>query len=70
MLNKQHTTTQGEAWDQIALAEYDAEAAMGDLLWHNIDEMDALTLSGDIDVAVPSVGKAEAPRVLPPWERL
>ncbi len=69
MPNKQHTTTQGEAWDQIALAEYDTEAAMGNLLRHNIDEMDALTLSGGIAVAVPAVGKAEAPRVLPRWER-
>lgn len=54
----QYRASQGEAWDQIALARLSGERRMGEVLACNVAELDALLLGGETAVS------------LPPWERL
>lgn len=63
------TSTQGQAWDQLALNHYGSEKRMSALLAANPDEMDALLLEGGLEITVP---KEEPVRVksVPPWEKL
>lgn len=66
-------TRQGQAWDQIAHAEYGAENLLHTVLAGNADEADVLLLSGNVRLAVPEVetnAKQQATALLPPWERL
>ena len=46
------------------------ERQMGDVLALNVDELDALLLSGETRVSVPEQAAAERVRSLPPWERM
>ncbi|WP_297828694.1 hypothetical protein [uncultured Desulfovibrio sp.] len=69
MPNNVYTATQGEAWDQAALARYGSEKRMSALLPENVDEMDALLFAGGTSLAVPDVKPLTA-RSLPPWERM
>ena len=62
----EYVSRQGEAWDQIALSRLSGEHQMGDVLALNIDELDALLLSGETRVSVPEQAAAE--RVRPPTE--
>ena len=48
-----YISRQGEAWDQIALSRLSGERQMGDVLALNVDELDALLLSGETRVSVP-----------------
>ena len=48
-----YISRQGEAWDQIALSRLSGEHQMGDVLALNVDELDALLLSGETRVSVP-----------------
>lgn len=66
----EHVCRQGEAWDQIARERLSGELQMGDVLALNVDEQDALLLSGETRVAVPEQTSAGRVRTLPPWERL
>lgn len=66
----EHECRQGEAWDQIARERLSGEQQMGDVLALNVDEQDALLLSGETRVAVPEQTSAGRVRTLPPWERL
>lgn len=66
----EYTSRQGEAWDQIALARLSGERQMGDVLALNVDELDALLLSGETRVSVPEQAAAGRVRSLPPWERM
>ena len=66
----EYVSRQGEAWDQIALARLSGERQMGDVLALNVDELDALLLSGETRVSVPEQPAAERVRNLPPWERM
>ncbi|WP_291487246.1 hypothetical protein [Desulfovibrio sp.] len=43
---------------------------MGDVLALNVNEQDALLLSGETRVSVPEQTSAGRVRTLPPWERL
>ena len=65
-----YTTTQGQMWDQVALEELGDELNMGDVLAANVDEMDALVFSGDVNLAVPDEATPLAVQTLPPWERM
>ena len=56
--------------DQIALSRLSGEHQMGDVLALNVDELDALLLSGETRVSVPEQAAAERVRSLPPWERM
>lgn len=69
MERKPFTTTQGQAWDQVALERLGSEKQMSALLPVNPDEMDALLFSGEVSVAVPEV-KPLAAKSLPPWKRM
>lgn len=70
----QYRATQGEAWDQIALARLAGERRMGDVLACNTNELDALLLGGETAVSLPAAsgwsGRSGRTRSLPPWERL
>ena len=63
------TTTQGQAWDQIALDRLGSEKQMDALLPRNVEEMDVLLLAGERRITVPDV-QPKAVRSLPPWERM
>lgn len=65
-----YLTTQGEAWDQIALSRLGKETHMDALLPENVEEMDALLLSGGLLVALPLPGARPRKRRPAPWERL
>ena len=54
-----YISRQGEAWDQIALARLSGERQMGDVLALNVDELDALLLSGETHISVPEQAAAE-----------
>lgn len=69
MPNNTHTTTQGQMWDQISLERYGSELQMAELLPPNVEEMDALFLAGEVQLAVPERPR-QAVRNLPPWERM
>lgn len=62
-------TSQGQMWDQVALARYGSEKQMGDLLPVNVDEMDSLFFAGGMTLDIPEV-QPVASRSLPPWERM
>lgn len=62
-------TTQGQAWDQIALDRLGSEKQMASLLPRNTDEMDALLFAGEVELAIPKVVRPAA-KSLPPWERM
>lgn len=64
------TTTQGQAWDQLARDAYGKETRLDRLLPENVDEMDTLLFGGDVPVAAPDAPQAAKPSVLPPWERM
>lgn len=73
----QYRASQGEAWDQIALARLSGERRMGEVLACNADELDALLLGGETAVSLPAAGgrsgrsvRSGRTRSLPPWERL
>lgn len=68
-VNSNETTTQGQAWDQIALKQYGSEKQMAALLPANTDELDTLFFEGGISVAVPDVEPLRVKSV-PPWERM
>ena len=55
----EYVSRQGEAWDQIALSRLSGEHQMGDVLALNVDELDALLLSGETRVSVPEQAAAE-----------
>ena len=63
------SVSQGQAWDQVSLAEYGSEKAMGELLPTNADEMDCLLFSGEIRLDIPEI-ETPAVKSLPPWERM
>lgn len=65
------TTTQGEMWDIISVAEYETEYAMRDISDVNVDYADALILSGEIKLVVPDKENisVQPVKMLPPWER-
>ena len=63
------TTTQGQAWDNIALNRLSSEKQMGVLLPANVDEIDTLLFEGGLDLAVPEV-KPLRVKSVPPWERM
>lgn len=65
-----YTTTQGEAWDQIALSELGDEVLMSDLLPVNVAEMDALLFSGEVRLTIPDEVTETATVTLPPWEQM
>lgn len=69
MPSKYVVTTQGQAWDMIALASLGSEKQMGFLLPENINETDTLLFGGNMRVAVPDI-QPPAVRNLPPWERM
>ena len=69
MPNKTVTTTQGQAWDQIALRQYTQEKMMTVLLPENVEQMDTLLFSGNVPVRVPEA-PAKRIRSKPPWERM
>lgn len=64
------TTVQGQAWDQIAKSRYGAETQMSALLANNVEESDALFLSGDAAVTVPGASTPARVRTLAPWEKI
>lgn len=69
----QYRASQGEAWDQIALARLAGERRMGEVLACNANELDALLLGGETAVSLPAggrSGRSGRTRSLPPWERL
>lgn len=69
----QYRASQGEAWDQIALARLSGERRMGEVLACNVEELDALLLGGETAVSLPAGGRSARSgrtRSLPPWERL
>lgn len=73
----QYRASQGEAWDQIALARLSGERRMGEVLACNVEELDALLLGGETAVSLPAGGgrsgqsaRSGRTRSLPPWERL
>ena len=68
-MSQSHTTSQGHAWDQIALTRYGSEKQMGDLLPANVDELDCLAFAGGLELEIPESEPA-AVRSLPPWERM
>jgi len=70
MPSKQHTTTQGQMWDQIALARLNSELAMTDVARANVDEADCLEFPGEMRLSVPDAATVEPERTLPPWERM
>lgn len=62
-------TIQGQAWDQVAIERYGSEKQMAVLLSANVEELDALQFSGDMDLNIPDVAPQPV-RSLPPWERM
>lgn len=70
----QYRASQGEAWDQIALARLAGERRLGEVLACNDNELDAFLLGGETAVSLPAAGGQSArsgrTRSLPPWERL
>ncbi len=62
-------TTQGQAWDQVALKRYGSEKQMGSLLSANVDEIDALLFEGGIALEIPEIEPLRV-KSIPPWERL
>lgn len=68
-MSASHTTSQGEAWDQVAKERYGSEKDMAVLLPANPDEMDALLLSGETRLDVPDM-PVRGTVSLPPWERM
>ena len=64
-------TTQGQAWDQIALREYRRETMMGVLLPapENVEQMDTLFFSGNVAVTAPET-PARRIRAVRPWEKM
>lgn len=61
--------SQGQAWDQVSLAEYGSEKSMGVLLPANANEMDTLLFSGEVRLDIPEI-EMPAVKSLPPWERM
>lgn len=63
-------TTQGKAWDQLALESVGTEKRMPGIVKGNPEEADVLLFSGDVSVAVPTgAPSVPATETLPPWER-
>ena len=60
-MRNEEITTQGQAWDQVALKHYGSEKL--------VDEMDALLFEGGLSLAVPDVQPLRVKSV-PPWERM
>ena len=69
MPSKTVVTTQGQAWDQIALRQYTRESMMGVLLPENVEQMDILLFPGEASVRVPEAPVARI-RAKAPWERM
>jgi hypothetical protein len=69
MPSKSASTSQGQAWDQLAKERYGRETMLGVLLPENVEQMDSLLFSGETVVLLPDV-QTERARSLPPWERL
>ena len=64
-----YVSTQGQAWDQIALERLGSEKQMGAVPPVNVDEMDTLLFGGEKALTVPQA-PVRAVRNLPPWERM
>lgn len=66
------TTTQGQAWDQVAREKLGTEFSMHKLLDANWKNRGVMLFSGDIPVTVPAA-EAEAAtspaKSVPPWKR-
>lgn len=69
MANEKYFTTQGQAWDQIALAKIGSELRMDAILPENPEEADALLFAGDVELTVPKIG-VKPVKSLPPWEKM
>ena len=69
MPNDSFTSSQGQAWDQIALIRLDSEKQMGAIIPLNRDEADAIFFSGGQKLEIPAIA-AETVKSLPPWERM
>lgn len=66
------TTTQGQAWDQLAKERLGTEFSMHKLLSANWQSRGVLLFSGDIAVTVPeqAAEAAKSPVAsVPPWKR-
>lgn len=68
-MDSSEITTQGQAWDQIALKHYGSEKLMDKLPPANVDEMDSLLFAGGLELAVPDVQPMRV-KSTPPWERM
>ncbi len=68
-MRNEEITTQGQAWDQVALKHYGSEKLMDKLPPANVDEMDALLFEGGLSLAVPDVQPLRVKSVQP-WERM
>lgn len=62
-------TSQGQAWDQLALENLGNEKQMGAILPLNVDDMDTLLFSAETEIRIPEI-KTAVSRSLPPWERM
>lgn len=66
---KSYVTSEGEAFDSIALQEYDEEKMAHYIIKENPDYCDVLTFEAGVVLQIPILETTNIPDTLPPWRR-
>jgi hypothetical protein len=66
---KTYTTSQGQAWDQVAKKALGSEKFMHLMLEANPEHRFTVFFSAGVELVVPELKIENKPEVLPPWKR-
>lgn len=66
---KEYVTKEGDAFDIIALMEYDEEKMAHYIIKENPDYCDVLTFDAGVVLQIPILETTNIPDTLPPWRR-
>jgi len=64
-----YTTTQGQAWDEIAREALGDEKLMHELMRANPEHRLTVFFSAGTELTVPDVSADHKPETLPPWKK-
>jgi len=64
-----YTTSQGQAWDQVAKDALGSEKLMHEMLKANPEHRYTVFFSAGTELTVPDVDTTSKPQDLPPWKR-
>lgn len=66
---KLYTTSEGDTFDMLALAQYKDEKTASEIIRFNPDHAGVLVFEANVKLRIPIFDGSDAPATLPPWRQ-